>query len=152
MRKTNGHAPDWAKLFLSFSANPNMSGIDMNKFLNLYKRNLEAWTEVSRVGANCAQAFTRAQSEAVQQGLHNLTTVLECIAEQGSTGQQKARKSSEILQDAWQNSTANAKELAQVLTRSNREAFEILNARMKESASELQDIVPAELRRTSGKR
>ncbi len=152
MRKANGHAPDWAKLLFPFSANPNLSGIDMNKFLNLYKRNLEAWTEVSRLGVDCAQALTRAQSEALQQGLSNFTNVLECITEQGSTGQQKARKSSEILQDAWQNSTANAKELAQILTRSNREAFEVLNSRMRESASELQDIVPTESRRTSGKR
>ncbi len=141
---------NWIASLFQFSPNFNYSGVDMNKLLNLYKRNFEIMSQVSQVGVDCVQAVARCQTEALQQSLNAVVGTLDCVTSQGASSQQKVRKSSEILQDAWQNSSANVKELTEILTRSNREVFEMLSGGMRESVSELQDIIPTETRRKTG--
>ena len=141
MTKLNGFHFDWTQIFGAY-AKPKSVGVDMSKLMDLYKKNFETMTLVTRLGANCARDIARCHNQAVEQNLSNFATAIDVIAN-GNAPEQRIKKSAQIIQESLQASTANARELAQILTRSNREVFEVVGSRMRESVSDLQDIVPS---------
>ncbi len=114
----------------------------MSKLLDLYRKNMETFSRLSRLSVDCTQAVARCSGQAFQQNLDNVANAIDSIST-GQPSNSRIKKSAQIIQESLESNTANARELAEILTRSNREIFEVVGQRMRESVSELQDIVPA---------
>jgi phasin family protein len=146
----NGFTPDWQKLFQQFSTT-SAGNFDLSKWVQNCKQGIDTLAQVNQMTVDCGQALADCQREAVQRSLQQFGRAIESIADNASP-EQKAKRSASIIQEALQTSTLTAKEAAQILTRSNREIFELLRARMQESVSEMQDSLGETARRASGKR
>lgn len=144
----NSFTPDWQSMFQQFSSN-GMGGFDFSKFVSQCQSGFETLGQMNQMVVDCTQALADCQREAVQRSLQNLSRAVESIAEP-TPAEQKAKKSVELLQEAMQSSTLSAREAAQILTRSNRDLFELLSARMQQSVSEFQDSVGTSSSRKTG--
>lgn len=150
MKRPNGFSPFAWNPFLSISSNFIVPGVPMNKILEAYRRNLETLSQLSQVTMTYGQAMARCQSEAVQQSLNNCVRALESLTEQ-TPANNKMKQTAELAQQAWQDSASAAKEMVDIVTRSNREVFETVSQRMQESLVDLQDLTPTAQRRTGTK-
>ncbi len=146
----NRFATDWQQLFQQFSAT-NTGNYDLSKFVNTLQQNFDTIGQMNKMLVSCTQALADCQRDAVQRSLQNLSLAVESIVEP-TPAELKTKKSVALLQEAMQHSTLSAREAAQILTRSNREMFELLSARMQESVSDLQSNLGQTARRTAGKR
>jgi phasin family protein len=112
-----------------------MPGMDMHALLESQQKNLEALRESTRIAGEGAAAVTRRQQEIVQQALEQAAAIMRDFKMPGSPGeaaaaqQELARKAVETL--------ANARELAEMVNKSSREAFEVIQRRTAESLEEL---------------
>ncbi len=148
--KSAGQNPfsQWQDYLSQFSTFNN--GATMNKFFDIYKRNLETLSALNQMTIDCGQSITRCQGEAVSAWFDDCVRSLETLQD-NSPAEQKIKKSTSAMQDAAKRSAAAAQEMTQILARSNQEIFETLRGRMQETLADLQDIAPTEIRK-AGKR
>jgi phasin family protein len=113
---------------------------DVEAVLNAHRRNLEAFTAANRVALEGAQAVARRQAEIMQQALGELTDTMRALATADSP-QAKAARQADLLKQAYERAVANAKELSDLIQRSNGEAVAVLNHRFVEALGELKSLM-----------
>lgn len=128
----NKYFGDLNKYVSDFKA-PNL---DFDGFVAAQRKNLETLTAANRIGVDAMQAVMKRQSEILRQSMDEFATAAREIATPGSAPE-KAAKQAEIAKDAFERTVVNVRELAEMVTRSNLEAVDLLNKRFAESLDEM---------------
>ncbi len=111
-------------------------GVDVQALLDTQRKNIETLTEANRVVVQGMQAVARRQSEILAQAMTEISSAAQEIARAGDF-QSMSAKQSEWIRQAFERAVANMRELAEMITKSNQEAFELINKRVAESVEEL---------------
>jgi phasin family protein len=127
---------DFTKLFSELKV-PAMP--DMEAVLATHKRNLEALSEANRVALEGAQAVGRRNLEIMQSTIAELTDSVKSMSLSEPPAARAARQA-ELLKHAYENAVSNARELGDLIQRSNTEAIQKLNHRFSEAMNELQTL------------
>jgi phasin family protein len=109
---------------------------DLNQPLTQLRRNAEALTEVSQMFAESAQEGFRTGTESLR---NNVETVLKNSKDVFTSGSPEASlaKSADLLRSIYESTLSNVREMTEMATKCNFEAFEVLNRRASETISEL---------------
>ncbi len=113
-------------------------GIDIDSVVSSQRKNIEALTQANRVAYEGFQAVVKRQAEILRQTMDEVSRAARDIAEPG-TAQDKAAKQADMAKDAFERALSNARELAEMIAKSNTEAFDLLNKRFTQTLEELRD-------------
>ena len=114
----------------------NVPGVDMSSVVASQQRNIEALTEANKLAAEGMQAVAQRQVELLRQMMEETSKGVQEVMTAGSP-QKSMSKETELAQAALAQSIANMREVAEMITRSQNEAVDVLANRMTESLDEL---------------
>ena len=115
-------------------------GFDMSALLTAQSKNLEALTAANRVAIEGMQAIAKRQAEIMAQTLTEVSGMVQQLAG-ASTPQEAGTKQAALIKQAFEKALANMHELAELFSKTNTEAFELINKRFTESLEELKAML-----------
>ena len=127
---------DFSKFFSDMKI-PGMP--DMEAVLATHKRNLEAFAEANRVAMEGAQAVARRNFEIMQDTMTELTESMKSLSVSDAPAN-RAAKQADLLKHAYESAVNNARELGDLIQKSNAEAVQKLNSRFSEAMTEIKTL------------
>jgi len=130
-------AEEFTRLFaqMKLPAVPNVEAV-----LAAHKRNLESLSEANKIALEGAQAVAKRHLEIMQQTATEMTETLRSISSTDGS-QAKAAKQADLLKSAYEHAVSNAKELADLIQKSNSDAIGVLNRRFSEALDEVKVLM-----------
>lgn len=116
-------------------------GFDMQAIVDAQRKNIEALTAANQAAVQGIQAVAQRQAEILSQAMSEVSSVAQQLAGSASNPQEMTTKQAELVRKAFEQALANARELAEMVSKSNTEAFAIINKRVTESLQELKSLV-----------
>lgn len=114
-------------------------GLDMSAVIEHQRKNIEALTTANRQALEGLQAIAMRQSEILRQTMDEAVAALKDLSSsEGPT--EAASKQAQLLGKALEKALTNMRELAEMATKSNTEAFEVVKTRMTESVEEIKQL------------
>ena len=118
--------PNFTKLLENYK----IPGVDLSTFLDRKKSNIEALTKANKIAFEGWQALVRRQAEILQQSME------EAIA--NARKQDSATHRMEIAKQGFEKALDHMRELAEMATKSQTEAFEVIQKRISANVRELE--------------
>ena len=110
-------------------------GFDMQAIMDAQRKNIEAQAAVQGM-----QAVAQRQAEILSQAMNEVSTIAQQLSSAGNP-QEMSAKQAEVARKAFEQALANMRELAEMVNKSNTDAFAIINKRVTESLQELKSLV-----------
>ncbi|UEM22032.1 phasin family protein [Skermanella mucosa] len=127
---------DVSKLMSEFK----LPGVDVESALAAQQKNIQALTAANQLAFEGFQAVARRQSEILRQTIEQTTSIVSELLAAGSP-EEKVAKQADLVKAAFEKALANTRELAELVTKSNTEAADVINKRVSESLEELKSVV-----------
>jgi phasin family protein len=115
-------------------------GIDIEAAVASQRKNIEALTQANQLAVEGAQALMRRQVEITRQAMEDFSAMFRDFVQPNGSPEDKIAKQAEYSKHAIEKSLSNAKELTDLVTKANTEAFNVLNKRVTESFDEVRDF------------
>ena len=133
---------DMSKLDMSkMLGDVKIPGFDMEAAVAAQRKNIEALTAANQAAVQGMQAVAQRQAEILSQAMSEVSAVAQQLSSAGSNPQELTAKQAELARKGFEQALANARELAEMVSKSNTEAFAIINKRVTESLQELKSLV-----------
>jgi phasin family protein len=129
---------DVTKAFAGFA----IPGFNVEAMMAAQRKNVEAFTQANQLAIEGAQAFARRQVEIAREAVEEASTLFRELSQPGAP-QEKIAKNTELAKTSFEKSLATAKELAELVTKANTEAFNVLTKRVTESFQEMNEVAKA---------
>lgn len=130
---------DFQKMMADFK----VPGVDMQEVLESQRRNLEALTSANQLAAEGVQAVARRQAEIMRETMAEVQKATREIMSTGGTPEQAVAKQTELARSAFEHAISNMREVAEMMTKSQNEAADVINRRISESLDEIKRMVHA---------
>lgn len=124
---------DVGKAFAGFT----FPGLDVDSLVATQRKNIEAFTQANQLAVEGAQAVARRQVEIARQAVDEASTLLREWTQPGAP-EERLAKNAELAKQAFEKGLANARELTELVTKANTEAFNVINKRVAEGFEEMQ--------------
>ncbi|HXQ49559.1 MAG TPA: phasin family protein [Stellaceae bacterium] len=132
----NGKNPffdvDMTKAFANFK----LPGFDAETAMATQRKNIEAITQANQLAVEGVQAVARRQVEIAREAMEGASSAIREMV-QPSAPEERFAKNAEFAKQAFEKGMANARELAEMFSKANTEAFEVISKRFTESLSEM---------------
>jgi phasin family protein len=115
-------------------------GVDWQELMASQQKNLEALTRANQVLFEGAQAVVEREVEILQNAMQEFAQASRELIQEGDARLQ-AQKRLELAKASFEAALQNMRELAELATRSNREALEVINRRALESFEEIRSAM-----------
>ena len=116
-------------------------GIDLEAAVASQRKNVEALTQANQLAVEGVQALMRRQAEVTRQAMEDFSAMFrDFVQPNGGSPEDRFAKQAEYSKHAIEKSLSNVKELTELVTKANTEAFNVLNKRVTESLDEVQDF------------
>lgn len=115
-------------------------GVDVEAVVSSQRRNIEALSQANQLAVEGMQAVARRQTEIFRQMMEEASQAMRDIMAAGSP-EDKAGRQTELLKEAFQRAIGNMRELAEMVTKSQTEAFDVINKRVTESLDEVKGLM-----------
>lgn len=113
--------------------------IDMNEVFSVYRKNLEAFSAANQIMSEGAQTIARRGAEFMRDNVEeSLNATRELMTT--NTPEKNAAKQAEYTKQAAQNSMNQFREVTEMATKSQFEAFDVLSNRFASSIEETKTI------------
>jgi phasin family protein len=115
-------------------------GIDLDSVMASYRKNMDALTEAGRLAAEGMKTLAERQTQIMRDSMETLRGATAELTS-SKDPQEFATKQAEVAKQAFEKASANLKELADMVVKSNTASFEVIQARMNQGLTELQDLM-----------
>ncbi|MGH7034425.1 MAG: phasin family protein [Stellaceae bacterium] len=129
---------DVSKAFAGFA----LPGFNVDAMMAAQRKNVEALTQANQLAIEGAQALARRQAEIAREALEEARSLFREFSQPGAP-QERLAKNTEIARATFEKGLATAKELTELVTKANAEAFNVLTKRVTESFEEIRDAASA---------
>lgn len=120
-------------------------GLDVEAIVSSQRRNLEALNEANKLAVEGMQAVAKRQSEIFRQVMEETAQAMREMMAAGSP-EDKAGRQAELVKEGFQRAIANMRELAEMVSKSQGEAFDVINKRVTDSLDELKAVIAKKAR------
>ncbi|MDX2101688.1 MAG: phasin family protein [Alphaproteobacteria bacterium] len=127
---------DLSKLMADFK----VPGVDIESILATQRKNVEALAQANQLAVEGMQAVARRQAEILRTSLEEATKAAQEMMEQGAP-EEKMAKQTELVKVAFEKALSNMRELAEMVAKSNTDAFNVINKRFTESLDEMRGMM-----------
>ena len=122
--------------FGGFLGGFKLPGFDLAAMMTSQRKNVEALAEANRIACEGMQAVVKRQGEFLRQTLDEATQAAHELTVPGAVPD-KASKQAALAKETFERALGNARDLGELITKTNAEAFELLRTRFSESLDEL---------------
>jgi phasin family protein len=136
----NPMGAEWLADFTKAFADMRAPGLDMAALVAMQRKNIEALTEANQLALEGAQAVLRAQLELTRRTMEQLGEMMTGLMVPNGSMEDRLAKHAEYSKSALDRGMSNARELADLMTKANTDAFNVLTRRVSETLEELRDI------------
>jgi phasin family protein len=141
MAKAQNTLPAFDTDFTKFFGEFKVPGIDVDLIVAAQRKNVEAITAANQLAFEGLQAVSRRQIELVKSLSEEVTKIARELTAVEGAPEDKFARQAELAKQAYEASIANAKELADIFTKSTTEAADVLNKRVTEGLGEIKSLV-----------
>ncbi len=127
---------DFAKMASEFK-----SPFSMEPLMAAQRRNIEAFTAVNQAAYEAVQAIARRQSELMRQSMEEATSMMSAMMASPASPQEKVIRQAEASKVAVEKCIANAREVADTISKANTQAMEVVTNRLSEGLEELRGMM-----------
>ena len=120
--------PDFTKLLEKYK----IPGVDFTALMEQEKKNIEALAKANKIAFEGWQALVRRQSEILEENMK------EAIA--SARRQDAAKQRVELAKQGFEKALDHMRELAEMATKSQKEAFEVVSKRVDENIERLKNF------------
>lgn len=113
-----------------------LPGVDFGALVERQRKDIEALTEANRIAAEGMQALAKLEAEILQKTMQEVMSAMSKAAT-GGDPMANAAKQAELAQQAFGKALANMRELAEVASKSQSEAYAVISKRVQQSIQEL---------------
>jgi phasin family protein len=127
---TTGETPffDFTKLMSQFQ----LPGVDFATPVDRERKNIEALAKANRIALEGWQRLVRRQAEMLQE------TMKKVVADAGQ--QHAMEKRADLAKEGFEKALANMRELAEMTTQSQKEAFDVVRKRIEENVEGIRNL------------
>ncbi len=115
-------------------------GIDVEAAVASQRKNIEALTQANQLAVEGVQALMRRQVEITRQAMEDFSAMFRDLVQPNGSPEDRFAKQAEYSKHALEKGLSNAKELTELVTKANTEAFNVINKRVTESLDEVRDF------------
>lgn len=120
-----------------FAGDLKLPNVDLDSIVASSRKNIEALTQANKVAFEGFQAVAKRQVEIMRETMTEAASVLRNVM----TGNPAdAKVAPEVLKKAFEAALANMRELAEMTSKANSEAFDIIQKRVTDSIEELKSL------------
>ena len=119
---------DFTKLMSQF----RLPGVDFTALVDRERKNIEALVKANRIAFEGWQRLVRRQAEILQE------TMKKVVADAGQEDAMKKR--ADLAKEGFEKALANMRELAEMATKSQKEAFEVVRKRIEENVEGIRNF------------
>jgi phasin family protein len=123
-----------------FGSNFGLPQVDLDKLLEMNRKNLEALGESAKVAAGGAQSLAQKQREVLEAGLREASALARSYQPMGNAEEILA-KQREFVRKVFDIAVQNVKDTAELSRQSTSEAVKIIQERMKATLEEMRSSV-----------
>lgn len=132
---------DWLSDFTKAFADMRTPGVvDMGALVAMQRKNIEALTEANQLALEGAQAVLRHQLELTRRTMEQFSEMMTGFMQPNGSMEDRIAKHAEYSKSALEKGVSNARELADLVTKANTDAFNVLTRRVSETLGELRDL------------
>ena len=113
--------------------------VDMDAIMSSQRKNIEALTNANKLAFEGIQAVARRQADVMRQMIEEISGMVSEMMSAGSP-EERVSKQADMAKAAYEKVLGNMKELAEMLSKSNTEAAEVITNRISESLDELKSM------------
>lgn len=135
-RKSETETMSPIEQFSAFVRGLKLPGVDVNEILASQKKNIEAFTKAMQTASEGVGAVARRQAEMLRTALDQIMAIAHELTVPGNPKETVA-KQGEFIKKALETTVANARELAEMVEKSNKDAFEVIRRRTDEALDEI---------------
>ena len=127
---TAGETPffDFTKLMSQF----RLPGVDFAALVDRERKNIEALAKANRIAFEGWQRLVRRQAEMLQE------TMKKVVADAGQ--EDAIKKRADLAKEGFEKALANMRELAEITTQSQKEAFDVVRKRIEENVEDIRNF------------
>ena len=114
----------------------NVPGVDMPKILDAQRKNVEAITQANRIALEGVQSLMQRQAEIMQQSIEEATKSMQNF-DPAADPAERVTAQTALAQEAFQHTLDRMRELAEMASTSQTEAFEAIQHRFTEALDEI---------------
>jgi phasin family protein len=115
-------------------------GVDLEAAVASQRKNIEALTQANQLAVEGVQALMRRQVEITRQAMEDFSAMFRDFVQPNGSPEDRFAKQAEYSKHAIERGLSNAKELTELVTKANTEAFNVINKRVTESLDEVRDF------------
>ena len=119
---------DFTKLMSQF----RLPGVDFTALVDRERKNIEALVKANRIAFEGWQRLVRRQTEMLQE------TMKKVVADAGQ--QHAMEKRADLAKEGFEKALANMRELAEITTQSQKEAFDVVRKRIEENVEGIRNL------------
>ena len=119
---------DFTKLMSQFQ----LPGVDFAALVDRERKNIEALAKANRIAFEGWQRLVRRQAEMLQE------TMKKVVADAGQEDAKKKR--ADLAKEGFEKALANMRELAEITTQSQKEAFDVVRKRIEENVEGIRNF------------
>jgi len=127
---------DFTKLMSEFQ----IPGVDWQELMAAQQKNVAALTRANQMLMEGAQAVMQREMEILQKAMREAVEASQELMKEGDP-QAQARQRFELAQASFETALNNMRELAEMASKSNAEALDVINKRALESFEEIKATV-----------
>lgn len=132
---------DFSKLMSEFQ----IPGVDWQELMASQQKNVAALTRANQLLMEGAQAVMQREMEILQKAMREAVEASQELMKEGDP-QAQARQRFELAQASFETALNNMRELAEMASKSNAEALDVINKRALESFEEIKATVEKQQR------
>ena len=126
---------DVTKMFADFRFRP----FDVEAIWAAQRRNIEALTQANQLALEGTQALIRRNMELARQGMEELQSMMSDLTRPNGSMEDRLARQADFSKKAIEKGLANFREMADLMTKANTEAMNVLTKRVTESLEEVRD-------------
>ena len=119
---------DFTKLMSQF----RLPGVDFAALVDRERKNIEALAKANRIAFEGWQRLVRRQAEMLQE------TMKKVVAD--ASQQDAKKKRADLAKEGFEKALANMRELAEITTQSQKEAFDVVRKRIEENVESIRNF------------
>ena len=114
-------------------------GVDLNAVLEARRKDVEALTQANQIAYDNMQALAKREAEILQQTMSEWQAAMAGMSRKSPA--EMAASGTELATQAFGRALANMRELAEMATKSQTQAYEVLNKRFQENLEEMRKMM-----------
>ncbi len=116
-----------------------MPNFDLDAVAQTQRRNIEALTQANQLALEGTQAWIRRNMELARQGMEELQAMVSDLTRPNGSMEDRLARQADFSKKAIEKGLANMREMADLMTKANTEAMNVLTKRVTESLEEVRD-------------